>query len=235
MSNFSSLNSAEVIAYHGWAFDQSCWCEWKNWLEQQGYCLKAVDRGYFTFNKQANFSGNSIKIIFVHSYGLHWCPVEQLNQADALIIFSSFNEFHPEQPSLRKRSQHTIQQMLNQLSSENENDARLMLQKFWTRSYHPIPWHGTISEHINVKFLSDDLNQLNTATIDLTLLRSIRNTVVLHGFGDRIVSSAKGKELAEQLACQYFEIPDAGHALPFTHIEICQSILQPILNMLLNQ
>lgn len=235
MSNLSSPNSAEVIAYHGWAFDQSCWREWENWLEQQRCHLKAVDRGYFTFNKQANFSDNSIKIIFVHSYGLHWCPVEQLNQADALIIFSSFSEFHPEQPSLRKRSQHTIQQMLNQLSSENENDARLMLQKFWTRSYHPVPWYGTIPDQLNTKLLLDDLNQLNTATINLTRLRSISHIVVLHGSEDRIVSSAKGKALAEQLASPYFEIPDAGHALPFTHVEICQSILQPVLNKLLNQ
>lgn len=233
-----SCYRAEVLAYHGWGFDHSCWQGWQTWLEEQACCLKAADRGYFGASKLVNFTSD-IKILFVHSYGLHWCPVEQFNQADVLVIFSSFCAFHPEQPpSLKKRSQTTIQQMLGQLSSDETSDStrdpRLMLQKFQTRSYHPVAWHGPIPELLNIEKLRQDLQQLNRAAIDLALLRSVPQVVILHGSADRIVSPAKGKALAAQLKCPYFEIPAAGHALPFTHTAHCQAILQAILNQRLN-
>ncbi|WNZ25315.1 alpha/beta hydrolase [Leptolyngbya sp. NK1-12] len=233
-SSNRSLSRSEVLAYHGWGFDHSCWQGWQEWLEQQSCDLKTADRGYFDASNSVNCKDDLFKVIFVHSYGLHWCPVEQLNQADVLVIFSSFLEFHPEPPNLKKRSQTTIQQMLGQLSSDEVRDSssnpRLMLQKFLTRSYHPIAWHGPIPETLNIERLRQDLQHLNIAVIDPAVSRSVPQVVVLHGSADRIVSATKGKALAEQLKCPYFEIPTAGHALPFTHAEHCQAILQPILN-----
>ncbi|QYO68329.1 hypothetical protein [Leptolyngbya sp. 7M] len=238
-----SFYRAEVLAYHGWGFDYSCWQGWQTWLEKQACCLKAADRGYFGASKLVNFTSD-IKILFVHSYGLHWCPVEQL-QADVLVIFSSFCAFHPEEPpSLKTRSQTTVQQMLGQLSSDGAShstrDPRLMLQKFQTRSYHPVAWHGPIPESLNIEQLRQDLQQLNRAAIDLALLRSVPQVVILHGSADRIVSPAKGKALAAQLKCPYFEIPDASSArkllvYAFAYEILSQIPLEPLRQSLTSQ
>lgn len=217
---------AEVIAYHGWGFAASYWQGWESRLRQQGYRLQRFDRGYFGEAVQPRFAASDLtKVIFVHSYGLHLCPVEQLQQANVLVIFSSFCEFHPDRPSLRKRSQQVLQQMMYQF----EQNSEFVLTNFQTKCYHPEPWNGTIPESLNCNLLLQDLTALNRATIDLALLQPLPQIVILHGLQDRIVSSSKGQELAQQLPqSHYCEIESAGHALPFTHLDACWSILQSV-------
>lgn len=217
----------EVIAYHGWGFAASCWQAWELRLRQQGYRLQQFDRGYFGEGAQPRFEASNLtKVIFVHSYGLHLCPVEQLQQADVLVMFSSFCAFHPERASLKKRSQQVLQQMMYQFA----HNPKFVLTNFQTKCYHPEPWNGTIPDSLNCNLLLEDLTALNHATIDLALLQTLPQIVILHGLQDRIVSSSKGKEFAQQLPqSHYFEIESAGHALPFTHLEACWSMLQPVL------
>ncbi|NJR64932.1 MAG: hypothetical protein HC772_05825 [Leptolyngbyaceae cyanobacterium CRU_2_3] len=115
----------EVLAYHGWGFDNTCWRSWETRFAQQGDRFLTSDRGYF---------GNPVeypvqypiqypvspKIILTHSYGLHLCPIAQLEQTSLLVILSGFLEFHPCQESLRRRSQLILQQMLAQFQEKPE-------------------------------------------------------------------------------------------------------------------
>lgn len=235
----SQQHLSEVIAYHGWGFSAAEWSSWQPWLMQQGYDLKTFDRGYFGNLVEPSFSSTAnSKVIFVHSYGLHLCPAEQLQQADALIIFASFSDFHPEPANLRKRSQQILQQMITQWQA----NPALVLENFKVKCYHPQPWTKSVQAKTDSKTdsgqfsdrLLQDLMHLNSSVLDLAVLQTIPRIVIFQGGSDRIVTPARGKALAQHLpTSQYFEIAAAGHALPFTHTEHCQTILHPLLKSLL--
>ncbi len=220
---------AEVLAYHGWGYSAADWQDWWLWLQQQQISLKIFDRSYFDQPMQPAFdSSASAKLIFVHSYGLHLCPANVLKKADLLVVFSSFREFHPERPSLRKRSQQILQQMQLQFAEQ----PQIVWQNFRVKSAQPADWSEPTPESVDLLLLAQDLHQLESCLLDLSPLQKISRIVVLHGAQDRIVSAAIGKALAAELAAPYFEIADAGHALPFTQMAACQAILQPILEEL---
>jgi len=216
----------ELLAYHGWGYGSKDWQGWQDWLQGQHCLFKPFDRGYFGSPIQPQFSASATaKLIFAHSYGLHFCPTEILRQADLLVIFSSFRQFHPERASLKKRSQQILQQMILQF----ERQPQTVLQNFRTKCWQPLVTSERIPELMNTDLLYQDLCQLDTCLLDPLPLQQIPKIIGLHGTQDRIVSVAAGKALAEELAAPYFAIEAAGHALPFTQITICQAILQPIL------
>jgi pimeloyl-[acyl-carrier protein] methyl ester esterase len=224
----SATIPAEIIAYHGWGYDGSSWEAWRPWIAAQGYTLQIFDRGYFGRVSQPQFSkSSSAKILLAHSYGLHLLNQDLLNQplqtAETLIIFSSFQSFHPN-GYFRHRSQQILQQMIAQF----ETAPRQVLQNFRAKSAHPSASVDEIPPGYDFDLLKQDLHQLNQSTLDLTTLRTIPQILVLQGSLDRIVAPARGKELAQNLAAPYFEL-DAGHALPFTHPDACQSALSSFL------
>ena len=209
----------EITAYHGWGFDRTCWQSWAERFEQAGIKFRAIDRGYFG---AAIESENPSKVIFVHSYGLHLCPIADLLQAELLVIFSSFQTFHPSKESAKRRSKQILQQMLMQL----ENKPELVLDNFRQKcddSSVQLPMN-----HLNLDRLAGDLQDLGSCAIDLDLFATLPQILVFHGSSDRIVSVQKGQELFKALSnnSQYFEIANAGHALPFTHLEQCWSVVQ---------
>jgi len=223
---------AELLAYHGWGYGSKDWQGWQDWLQGQHYLFKPFNRGYFGSPIQPQFSTSAIaKLIFTHSYGLHFCPAEILRQANLLVIFSSFRQFHPQRASLKKRSQQILQQMILQA----ERQPQTVLQNFRTKCLQPLDEsdeHQQIPELLNTELLYQDLCLLDTCLLDLLPLQQIPQIIVLHGIQDRIVSVTTGKALAEELAASYFAIEAAGHALPFMQITTCQAILQPIFEAL---
>lgn len=236
----SSPSPPEILAYHGWGFDATCWQKWQTHLSQQGYDWKSFDRGYFGHPVQPDFSASaSTKMIFVHSYGLHLCPIEQLKKADRIIIFSSFLNFHPESPSLRKRSQQMVQRMIEQFAI----DPVLVLKNFWQKCglsegpFHPLRmgdleiadgFPESRGMSLNTDLLLQDLRQLNVAEFDRSHFASIPQVLLLHGTQDRIVAAQRSQGLIDRQD-QYYEIAAAGHALPFTHLETCWEWLQSLL------
>lgn len=51
--------------------------------------------------------------------------------------------------------------------------------------------------------------------------------IIFHGTQDQIVSPDRAQALLNLLGshAEYIKIPDAGHALPFTHFQTCWSAL----------
>lgn len=229
----------EVIAYHGWGFDASCWHDWQIQFEQAGWRFQAFDRGYWRQSVSPTFNPNAeIKLLMVHSYGLHLCPVEQFQRANRIVIFCSFAQFHPTSEPLKRRSQKILQQMIDQFMI----DPQRVLYNFQTKCYHPCTRQGTLSANFDSDLLLHDLNDLQTATMDLALLRTIPQILVLQGNQDQIVPAASSAELVNQLfsnepkdepfnaAENQFvnanhRVEMAGHALPFTHLNCCWSKL----------
>lgn len=217
----------EVVAYHGWGFDRTCWQPWEERLTQQGFRFQAFDRGYFGLPLHP-VCAERFQIILTHSHGLHLCPIAQLQQADLLVIFSSFLEFHPSLQRARGRSQTMLDQMLKQF----RNNPEAVLKHFKTRCYFPFSWEALPSEVQRCKtcsseLLIQDLEDLGSSCLEIDALTKIPNVLVLQGTKDRIIASSKGQEISQALHSrgQYFEIPEAGHALPFTHFQACWSVL----------
>lgn len=228
----TEFDKAEILAYHGWGYSSDAWQGWRSWLQQQRCQLNAFDRGYFGWPMQPAFRASTkAKLIFVHSYGLHFCPAEAIKQADLLVIFSSFRQFHPAQASRKKRSQQSLQQMMIQF----EHQPHTVLQNFRLKCAQPARWSEPLLDSINAGLLAQDLNQLHTCWLNLLPLQQVPRIVVLHGTQDRIVPAATGKALAASLDALYFEIAATGHALPFAQVETCQTILQPILKPILER
>lgn len=213
-----------IIAYHGWGFDQTCWQPWRKLFAQRGEDLLMSDRGYFNslFLPVMPTTHHRI-ILLAHSYGLHLCPTKQLQRADLLVLFSSFLSFHPHSESKRRRSH----SMLSQMMTHFEINPQSVLETFKTKCYHPVAWERSFdsSKTLNPELLVHDLKDLNTCSLDVALLKKIPKILILHGAQDRIVSVEKGRELFEHLPdnSQYIEIEQAGHGLPFTHIDACWS------------
>ncbi|MBD2462320.1 alpha/beta hydrolase [Oscillatoria sp. FACHB-1407] len=213
----------EAIAYHGWGFDQQCWASWKTHFAEHGIALQTFDRGYFGESHAAKFANHSHKVVMVHSYGLHLCPPEHLSQADLLVIFASFVQFHPQGERDKRRSQRVLQQMIQGC----QQHPQAVLDQFYTNCGLP-PDHDlrnrTVTNHDQLVI---DLQGLNTARFEIHQLNSIPNIVIFHGVMDQIVPHSKGEEWLESLPNQtdLFLISNAEHALPFTHTHECWQTL----------
>jgi pimeloyl-[acyl-carrier protein] methyl ester esterase len=218
----------EIIAYHGWGFDSNCWTNWQKKLSDM-FEFKAYDRGYFGYNNSPKFDDNThkIKIIFSHSFGLHFCPLQQLKQANLLILFNSFAEFHPENEKQRKRSKYALKLMIDEFKENPKN----VLETFYKKCYHPFPYIPLNYNNFNWDKLYQDLQLLDTSQLDINLLKDIPKIYIIHSSKDRIVSPFHAQNFAKKLSknSEYYEIEGVGHSLPFTDINSCLPIINQAL------
>jgi pimeloyl-[acyl-carrier protein] methyl ester esterase len=218
------VGKTEIIAYHGWGFDARCWNKWPEVFSST--CrFKAFNRGYYSTWQEQQFSADANRrVVFTHSFGLHLCPLEVLAQTDLLIVFSGFLAFHPQAAQLRRRSRLVLNQMIQQF----EEHPQQVLHRFFENAYEPQSPSNLPQGTINEQLLLSDLKMLNVNTMSIQRLNTIPKICILHGRKDRIVPCSKGRELdaALQTNTRYFEVRDAGHAMPFTHVEQCQAFIE---------
>jgi pimeloyl-[acyl-carrier protein] methyl ester esterase len=208
-----------AIAYHGWGFDSTCWQPWEALLAQRGEELLMSDRGYFNAPMTPPIKPQAI--VFAHSYGLHLCPIEQIQSAEVLVLFGSFLSFHPLSESQGRRSRLVLAQMIRQF----QINPHVVLETFRTNCYSPVQWDSSnVSQSLNTDLLLEDLKGLDCCLLDISILKKIPKILILQGVQDQIVPVEKGRELAAALDnSQYLEVEQAGHGLPFTHLDSCWS------------
>lgn len=219
---------AQLLAWHGWAFDRTCWKPWKNFLTN-GITLKLGDRGYWGNPQTPKLKDDNVtNIIFVHSFGLHLCPNEQLKSADVVVIFGGFREFHPVATQFKRRSKLILNKMIQTLQEEPQQ----VLEEFMENAYKPDKAPDLDESSFNADQLLHDLHTLNQSTLDVEPLKEAQKICILHGSLDAIVPKSKGRELYNifQENASYFEVKGAGHALPFTHLEQCWAFIKPEIN-----
>ncbi|MGK7961263.1 alpha/beta hydrolase [Crocosphaera sp.] len=217
----------EIIAYHGWGFDNNCWEKWQEMLSNN-FHFKLYDRGYFQDENNPKFGENNlVKIILAHSFGLHLCPLEQLKKTNILILFNSFVEFHPRDEKQRKRSKYALKLMID----EFKHDPKQVLESFYKKCYYPFPYFSINDRSTNWEKLEQDLRLLNTSIIDINILKQIPKIYIIQGSKDRIFKSSYAQEFFNQLNqnAEYFSIQRVGHTLPFTDIKSCLPIVNQIL------
>lgn len=228
------MQETEILAFHGWGFDASCWDGWKQEFGD-GTSFDTFERGYFGNAKRIPiFSARSNnKIIMTHSFGLHLCPDNLFKEADLLIIFNGFIEFHPVAAQFKRRSKLVIKQMINALKGHPEE----VLKDFYENTYKPRSPENLPESDPDKELLVKDLKILNTHTLEVSLLKSIHKICILHAFEDAIVHRRKGRSLYDCVnkKAKYFEIKKAGHALPFTHKDQCLKFIEPELNDLISR
>lgn len=222
-------SKTELLAYHGWGLKDTFWDPWKKFFPSD-INMRCANRGYFGESSIKEFrQKNSNKIIMLHSFGLHWCPENLIRQASHLIIFSGFLDFHPNEPDARRRSKLVLQQMMARFIEEPEET----IEKFYDNLFHPEPRVFDPPFPMNHERLLEDLNQINNRPLPLKLLQEIPSIIILHGEEDSIVSNTIARTMYHRLRfqSQYFEIKQAGHALPYTHPRQCFQLIMPKLQV----
>lgn len=215
-----------ILCFHGWAFDYCCWNNWEKWLIPE-FDVHLFNAGYFGSNiARPSFPDNEgTRIIFTHSFGLHQCDSVLLENTDLLVVFSGFLEFHPTAAQFRQRSKLVVRKMIQQF----QTSPKAVLEQFHQNTFRPGDPPKRDFENINKQRLMDDLVRLNQESMSVEKLKKVDKICILHGSDDAIVPRTKGREIFEQLRSKskYFEIKNAGHALPFTHFDKCKSLLKP--------
>lgn len=214
----------EVILQHGWAFDSSCWRGWMPHLKENQDCeisVQTPDRGYFGTPKEVKpFEfDDSLKVVIVHSLGLHLLPVETIQSADLLVVASSFASFHRGSQLEEKISKRRIAAMLRNLQ-ESPVD---LLNDFYKLCYSPLLTNQLLlmptPRSMNVPLLKQDLELLDTHVFELNQLKKLPKILFVHGSKDNVVPSSQTVSMNQQLENSDLIIFEgAGHSLPLTHV-----------------
>lgn len=224
------MSDCQIIAYHGWGFGADFWQGWGQSLSDIGQ-FGAVDRGYFNDPHQVTVSQQGNPVVFVtHSLGLHMIEESLFDEVDLLIVIGGFLHFHPYAAQYKRRSRFVLQEMINDF----EVHPKETLHKFYENCYAPQdPPEDDITD-INHQLLLDDLNALQISERNPETLQKADRICIFHGSKDHIVPNKKGRQIYNQ--CQqkarYFELKDAGHALPKTHHEQCMEFIIPEIEQL---
>ncbi|MEX2600718.1 MAG: alpha/beta hydrolase [Balneolaceae bacterium] len=217
----------EILACHGWGLQPSFWDRLSRELPEQVQ-FTGLNRGYFGKPTSRSFGkGTRKKMLMTHSFGLLWCPEELLEAADHLIIFSGFLHFHPGGAEAEKRSRMVVRQMMGRFIEKPDE----VLHKFYETLFYPSERALSPPVSVDHDLLLDDLNRIQHDRISIERFRSIPAFTIFHGGEDAVVPNELGRELYQRLAgrSRYYEVKQAGHALPFTHSEVCMNFLKPII------
>lgn len=224
-----SENKYNVLAYHGWGFDDSVWQHLQD-KYQPLLQMNCARRGYFSNALQPawpNEEGTE-NLLLVHSYGLHWCGKEILENTDHLVMISSFLNFHPGKKKEYKRSKLMLRKMLAQFVDAPHK----VLENYYERAFYPLEPQYRAPTTLNHDLLLSDLSDLDKDNRKNAHVFDMNSITIIHGADDQIVNNELARDMYKKLRLrsQYFEIKKGGHALPFTHSSKIIEILNSLFN-----
>jgi len=217
----------EILAYHGWGADGSFWDN-LNSIIPDSITLKAANRGYFDKPFYPRFDPDTkFRVVFTHSFGLHWSNSAVLSKADLLVIFNGFGDFHPKELILKSISKNGLEAMIKGFDS----DSVQTLSTFYKRCFEPSEVRFEAPVHLNKQVLLDDLKKLRNTKFPLIDLDFGSTMIAMDSGKDRILLQPRGEEITDshyhKKYVQLFE--NEGHALPFTNPKECWSYLCSII------
>ena len=224
-----SLEPASVELYfmHGWGFNSQIWQEWT--LPSLGNVVRnKFDRGYFSkANMTFPLDSHALRVLIVHSFGLHMVPKELFAKIDFLVLISSFNNF------LTNSNDDRVQKKkLAIMRRKFSTHPKEVLADFYLEcGIDAVKEAAFVTfETLNQDFLKTDLDLLVTSSFDLALLSSIPRILLLHGENDRVVSINQSKILQSKLSNSHlFIIPQGEHALPLLNYRECADLVEAML------
>lgn len=215
----------EVHAYHGWGMHGDFWAPLTDALPDHVF-LKPADRGYFGGEFEPEFSEEAeSKVLFLHSYGVHWCPVEKLEQADTIVILNGFDSFHPLTSPAKSRSK----KVLKGMQAGFKKDPDKVLEAFYKNCFESMEFEMPDLSWKNRSLLAKDLAALQKTKLKLNK-RTIANWVIIDSGDDRIIPGARGVELVTLTGSdKYYSVEGGNHAFPASNPEECLMILSKAL------
>jgi pimeloyl-ACP methyl ester carboxylesterase len=213
----------EILAYHGWGFDDSFWDKIKENLPKS-FSFKAANRGYFGKKNLPTFSENAdTKVLFAHSFGTHWVNVELVHQADYLVLFNAFDQFINWHSDQEKRERKMLHRMIRQF----KRDPDEVLKNFYAGCFHPFENTFSVPLEMNEQLLSNDLESLKDCLLDWGLITT--KVIGICGAEDQIVPYQRTNAFFDQLGVETTKvIENSGHALPITNSSDCWSFLNRV-------
>ncbi len=210
----------EIHAYHGWGFDALFWSDLKK-LMPGNILMKAADRGYFGGTFLPEYSDQSkVKVLFLHSFGVHWCPKEEFDQANQIVVFNGFDTFHPKEWKARSRSKKILKSMIKEFKKDSEK----VLNSFYKNCFHPGKREIQGLNWMNNSRLLNDLILMNKSKLKLP--NSKAQLIVIDSGKDRIIPGKRGSEITELATSGVYKVFErAGHGLPVLNSSDCWSYL----------
>ena len=210
---------SSLVAMHGWCGDQRSWEAWLPHWQARGWKVSCGERGYGQQSPQQPSwpQAGGPKVVIAHSLGPHLLARELLEQADAVVLLTSFGRFVP--PGREGRPlQIALQAMAHELAG---NQPETMLQTFLQRVAAPQPVELLQTTPASSALGAGGLVQLQN---DLALLS--RSNGLPEGFPpgarvllvqagqDQIVVPAARQALEQALPhADVLTLAQAGHAL----------------------
>ncbi len=217
--------TVEVHAYHGWGINGDFWAPLKSVLPDHVF-LKPADRGYFGGEFEPEFSEEAhSKVLFLHSYGVHWCPIQKLEQADTIVILNGFDSFHPLTNPAKSRSK----KILKGMEAGFKLDPDKVLEAFYKNCFGGKEFEMPDLNWKNRSLLSKDLASLHKTKLKLNK-RTIANWIIIDSASDRIVPGTRGVELVSLTGSdKYYSVDGGAHAFPASSPKECAMILSKAL------
>lgn len=217
--------TVEVHAYHGWGMNGDFWAPLISVLPDHVF-LKPADRGYFGGEFEPEFSEKAqSKVLFLHSYGVHWCPIEKLEQADTIVILNGFDSFHPLTNPAKSRSKKILKGMQSGFKANPDR----VLETFYKNCFDGKEFEMPNLSWKNRSLLSKDLAALHKTKLKLNK-RTVANWIIIDSTSDRIVPGARGVELVSLTGSdKYYSMKGSDHAFPVSNPQECTMILSKAL------
>ena len=211
----------EIHAFHGWGFSAAFWSSWKEVLPGN-VLLKPADRGYFGAEFIPEWREESKhKILFLHSYGLHWVPKAKITEADWIVLFNGFPTFHPNDWSNKLRSRKVLNGMVKEFKKEPDK----VLKQFYRNCFSPDKGPSENLIWKNKGLLLSDLAALGKSKFKAPKIFHAK-WIVFDSGKDRIVQGLRGEEFNSILSPEHYQVfEDHGHGLPIVKAQDCYKIL----------
>ena len=213
-----------IVAMHGWCGEQHSWDPWLPRWQARGWRWSCGERGYGQPTAQTPQwpEGDGLKLVIAHSLGPHLLPATLLEQADAVVLLTSFGRFVP-----NGREGRGLQSALAGMAEQLDGPRpEAMLQTFLQRVAAPEP-----AELLPATPASQPLPAAGLARLrsDLELLASTTNlppgfpsaarVLLVQAGQDQIVVPAARLALEQELPqADVLNLAAAGHALLHTPV-----------------
>jgi pimeloyl-ACP methyl ester carboxylesterase len=213
----------EIILQHGWAIDSAMWSQWKESAARIDLKVnfKFAERGYFSLPSiQPVFSGeDKLKVLVVHSLGLHLVSEGQIESSDLLVIVGGFSNFHDGSERESKVSRISVQRMLHKLPLSSDQ----VIADFYARCGFPSDLlHRDMALPKNLSLIFEDLELLNQSKFNPDWFVLPKDVLILHGENDAIAPVRHARRLTEISKRSSIQIhKDGNHALPYLDPSWC--------------
>ena len=214
----------QLIAMHGWCGDSRSWDPWLPLWQRRGWHCSRGERGYGGLPpyQPAWAAVPGPKVVIAHSLGTHLMAPAVLEQADALVLLTSFGRFVPAGRDGR-RVQAALEGMAAQLAGP---DPAAMLQTFLQQVAAPEPAEllqatpatGALPP-VGLERLQGDLALIAQSQRLPVDLAGHSHVLLVQAGSDQIVAPQARQALEQELpAADVLTLTGAGHGLVHTPV-----------------